>query len=261
MDSCLLLTTVMNSVQNNVGLSQLHELLGCRVAVVDEAVGTGAHNMQRDLDLAQHATDTGTAVLRLYSWQPFAVSLGHSQNIDSIDVKACEERGFDVVRRPTGGRAVLHADEITYCLACVLPPDVSQHDVYREVHVDLLRAMKTLGATNASFAKQQTDFREHYKKVESSACFSASARWELEWQGKKLVGSAQRMFGRTLLQHGSIPLNPGFERIAEVTSSQPDRVKEVLRKKAATVSEACGRTIGYSAARDAIVAAISGSCG
>ncbi|MBN1928109.1 MAG: lipoate--protein ligase family protein [Chlorobiaceae bacterium] len=141
---------------------------------------------------------------RFYSWSPPAISLGCNQNPSEIDHARCRAEGVDVVVRPTGGRAVFHADELTYSFFAVT--DLPNEAIYRMVHETIARALAGVGVT-AEFCRSQPDFRARYATPESVSCFTASARYELQAGGRKLVGSAQRRQGKVLLQHGSLPLS------------------------------------------------------
>ncbi len=219
---------------------------------------TGAENMKIDFERAM-AVSKGekSAMLRLYGWKPWAVSLGYNQKETDIDKFLCEKESFDIVRRPTGGRAVLHAEELTYSVCVNLPEKMNMHDAYRGIHLFLLKAMQDTGIENLDFKKSQMNMREFYSRPEMSAsCFAAAAQYEIEYMGRKVVGSAQRMFGRTLLQHGSILLDKGYERLADVinqkTEQQNKRLKEFMLAGSATLSEAAGRKISFDDLSDSI---------
>ncbi|MFP4528327.1 MAG: biotin/lipoate A/B protein ligase family protein [Candidatus Kapaibacterium sp.] len=199
-------------------------------------------------------------MFRLYGWEPWTVSLGANQKAEDIDADECKRLGFGLVRRPTGGRAVLHADELTYSVVMSIPEKLTVHDIYRRVHEVLVDAFAGLGC-ELEFEKAQADFRRHYRQSGmSAACFASSARYEIEWQGRKIVGSAQRRFGDVLLQHGSILLGPGHERLADVIAGKGERTRMVLKSfmesHAATLSQAAGRQIGFEESRDAAISAI-----
>ncbi|MEK9136365.1 MAG: lipoate--protein ligase family protein, partial [Bacteroidota bacterium] len=168
---------------------------------------TGDFNMSFDEMLAQRlVSGLGAPTLRLYRWKPWAISLGHNQNLSDINIDRCRRDGIDVVRRPTGGRAILHAEELTYSVT--MPVDrrgILQ--VYNEISTALVEGLRQFGV-DVSLQRSQLNFVETYKSPSSIPCFSSSARYEIEWKGKKLVGSAQRRYtgngGEVVLQHGSI---------------------------------------------------------
>jgi lipoate-protein ligase A len=181
---------------------------------------SGVYNMQRDEQLARALLNgRGVPTLRLYRWQPWAISLGFNQDMRHIDIARARLDGIDVVRRPTGGRAVLHAEELTYSVVMA-----AEHrtvlEVYNAISRALVRGLRLFGV-EVSLTKSQPDFREHYRTPSSIPCFTASARYEIEWEGRKLVGSAQRRFRSPqtthdiVLQHGSILFGPAHKRLVE----------------------------------------------
>lgn len=195
--------------------------------------------------------------LRLYGWHPWAVSLGANQRQSDIDPDLCTRRGFEIVRRPTGGRAILHANELTYCIVVPLAERQTGQELYRDVHLLLRDALTTLGAKGIDFQKTQPDFRSLYKSATRSLpCFASSARYELQWHGKKFVGSAQRLFGSVVLQHGSILLDLGHEQLADVavvaTEEERQTMRSSLLDSTVTLSQICGRTVSYRECADAV---------
>lgn len=226
-----------------------------------DAVRTGAENMALDEEYIRAMLETEAPPhLRLYAWRPFAVSLGKHQKESDIDLDECAARGFDVVRRPTGGRAVLHARELTYSLHVRLDGGVNPHLVYEEVHHWLMAGLRHLGAEEGmEFARQQPNFRENYKYVRSAACFASSARHELLWNGKKVVGSAQKITGSVLLQHGSVLLGGGHEQITEVlkcTAEEREELREYLQHSSVTLQQITGKLYDFGEAAAAFVGAV-----
>ncbi len=223
----------------------------------NDGENTGFKNMECDCDLLKEvAAGNSPEVFRLYAWQPWCVSLGAHQKESDIDGELCIKNGFDIVKRPTGGRAVLHADEITYSVVLKKTHERTVHEIYREIHEMLLKALNPLCNYQLDFKKTQTDFKEIYKNVESSAiCFTSSARHEITFKNRKVVGSAQRVFGDVVLQHGSILLGAGHERLADVLKTTDENrkvLKEDLLQKSATLSEIAGREITYDECAAAI---------
>jgi lipoyl(octanoyl) transferase len=200
----------------------------------------GETNMARDVEMARLSALDRIPRLRLYSWMPYTLSLGHNQSEEEFDARRVEEHGYAMVRRPTGGRAVLHAEEITYAVAMPSEGEGVQ-TTYARISEGLKRGLELLGATDLSFTRSQPDFREHYTDEESSGCFSASALSELEWRGRKLAGSAQRRFGDILLQHGSLLTGPAHLDIVSLYAGRsPDsrlRLKERLAARTASLDQ------------------------
>ena len=212
--------------------------------VLDTGAGTGAFNMRLDEELARALqAGGGKPTLRLFRWAPWAISLGHHQSAGDIDREACSRDGVDIVRRPTGGRAILHAQELTYSVV-MYAGRRSILDVYNEISRALVRGLGLFGV-RVSLQKAQPDFQEAYRHASSIPCFTSSARYEIEWEGRKLVGSAQRRFGEgeedVVLQHGSILCGPAHRRLTEYVAVRDPGLLERLRR------EMAGKTVDLSA--------------
>ncbi len=231
---------------------------------IDTGDLVGDENMRIDLERTRALSRGEEApMFRIYSWKPWCVSLGYNQKEDSIDKSELEKFGFDLTRRPTGGRAVLHADELTYSVVTKVRVGLDQHKIYKLIHEILLSAFEKLNPKNLGFTKSQANFRDFYKTSDSSvSCFASAARYEIEHKGRKVVGSAQRLFGGTLLQHGSILLDSGHEFLADVSSTKSPEVKERIKKSilaaSATLSEACERKITREEAAKAVESIVCG---
>ena len=132
--------------------------------------------------------------------------------------------GIDVVRRPTGGRAVLHWEELTYSVACVPEALVAGGGIEprtRTIGACLAEGLRLFGAPVELERAGRCG-----RASRSGPCFGSTARWELKCQQRKLVGSAQRRYGRRLLQHGSILLGRAHERLPQLM-----RIDEGARQK------------------------------
>lgn len=175
-------------------------------------VRSGAANMALDAaTLAAVEAGEAPPTLRLYAFDPPALSLGYGQADDEVDHEACRRLGIAVVRRPTGGRAVLHERDLTY--AVVLPADDPRipptvPGTYQVVAEALRDALLALGARDVAVAARRATAGA------DPACFAAAARAELLLGGRKVAGSAQRRGRRAVLQHGSILLDPDPGRLA-----------------------------------------------
>lgn len=150
------------------------------------------------------ARGEGGPALRLYAWDPPTVSVGYAQTLKGeVDLEACRRLGFGVVRRMTGGRAVLHQHELTYAVAFpegLLGPGGIQED-YRRISVGLIRGLRRLGVP-ADLSRGSPG-----RGTVGGVCFLATSRFELCVAGRKLVGSAQRRLRGAVLQHGSLLLD------------------------------------------------------
>ncbi len=199
---------------------------------IDSGEQTGAVNMAFDESLARAlAAGGGTPSLRLFRWLPWAISLGHNQAAEELDAARCAADGVDIVRRPTGGRAILHAEELTYSV--VMPAGrKSILQVYNEISAALVWGLSLYGV-EVALQKSQPDFAKEYRSSSSVPCFASSARYEIEWRGRKLVGSAQRRFsgpaGDVVLQHGSILCGDAHIRLAEYLSAPLDGARDSIR--------------------------------
>jgi len=217
---------------------------------IDTGFQPGLRNMEIDLMLARNLqSEKGSPVVRLFRWKPWAISVGYNQGIDDIDMAGCVRDGIDIVRRPTGGRAILHAEELTYSVV-MYAGRRSVLQVYNEISGALVRGIRLFGV-EAALQKSQPDFREEYKHASSIPCFTSSARYEIEWCGRKLVGSAQRRFGDgehdVVLQHGSILCGPAHKRLADYLNlGNPallERLKRELGSRTVDLLEILGREV------------------
>ncbi|MBU3678584.1 MAG: lipoate--protein ligase family protein [Candidatus Kapabacteria bacterium] len=216
--------------------------------IVDSGAASGTENMRRDIELCERVrAGEISPTLRLYTWTPWCISLGKHQNTSSIDMSAVDAAGFDVVHRPTGGRAVLHADEVTYCVCVPVRDALDARRIYAEVHQILFRALTSL-VPDLSYATVDHDLRQHYAASGplGQVCFTSHARTEILWHGKKIVGSAQRVLEGVVLQHGSILCGNGHERLAEcITAETADRRRllDSITASSATLTDAAGHSI------------------
>lgn len=209
----------------------------------------GLFNMGKDLELAKNFEKSHSPIFRLYSWKPWCLSLGYNQNDANINKEKLVSNNIDLVRRPTGGRAVLHANELTYSVITKVNSHRTKELIYRDVHQLIAEVFISLGV-EVDFVKTNPDFKNFYKSDERSvSCFASSARYELTYDNKKIVGSAQRLFKDTLLQHGSILLDYGFENIAEYVSTNESKIKklkEFTLKTAIPLNAISSKTISLS---------------
>ena len=156
--------------------------------------------MALDAALLDLADGEGSAFLRLYRWDPFCLSFGrHEPARRRYDRAAIEAQGLDCVRRPTGGRAVWHARELTYALAAPLTAFGGLRAAYGSIHSLLAAALQQLGVA-ARLAPRATPT----PGLAAGACFAAPVGGEILVAGRKVVGSAQLRQGEAFLQHGSM---------------------------------------------------------
>ncbi len=163
---------------------------------------TGVRNMAVDAALLESVAGGAPPALRLYRWSPACLSLGRNQAArDVYDPAKLASLGFDLVRRPTGGLAVLHDEELTYAVAIPADRLGGPRRTYHALHGAIARALTALGADTrlAGPARGAAG-----PGGEAPPCFADPVGGEVVSRGRKLVGSAQRTERRTVLQHGSI---------------------------------------------------------
>jgi len=181
---------------------------------------SGQVNMDYDIELMEEvASGESPPILRLYRWSPPAVSLGYFQDENEVvDLKACLDAGVDVVRRPTGGRAVLHDQELTYSI--IVPeahPFINKGgvmDAYRAISRGIITAFNLLDIVAVLTPEEQ-----NRAGLAPGSCFDSSTAYEIQVNGKKVVGSAQLRRDGIILQHGAI-----------IFSLPADLYRKVLKK-------------------------------
>jgi lipoyl(octanoyl) transferase len=192
---------------------------------VDTGARDAASNMALDEALlVRHEAGATPPTLRVYGWCQPTLSLGYAQNAQQeVDLAACRTQGVAVIRRPTGGRAVLHDQEVTYSVVMPItladgPYTITEH--YRRIGMALAAALQALGLP-VQLARPQVRTAPPHAPA-SPACFAALSRYELSVAGKKMVGSAQKRAQRALLQHGSIPLWMDRQRLFQCLRVPPE---------------------------------------
>ncbi len=189
---------------------------------------------QAMLDLAER----GTTCLRLYRWHPFCLSFGRNEPaLRRYDRRRVESLGLDTVRRPTGGRAVWHADELTYAVACPAAVFGQLPAAYRAIHETLAAALRGLGAEPA-LARTP----DRGTPLDAGSCFASPAGGEVLVDGHKVIGSAQLRQGDALLQHGSVLLGGSQAVVASVTRGVAAAGRD------APIGALLGRTVGFEEA-------------
>lgn len=172
-------------------------------------LNTGTNNGQYNMDYDIHLTKIckpGEFYLRLYRWKPYCISLGANQQYESVNIKKAVDDKIDIVKRPTGGRAILHSEELTYSVVTSAKDQRSAHQFYNEINKAIKKGLSFYNdrLTEIELETKQPDFPKIYKESKGDICFATTAKSEIKFENKKLVGSAQRKFGNYLLQHGSI---------------------------------------------------------
>lgn len=232
-----------------------------RVYCVDTGFHTGEENMEFDRKLMEAFVDgrfqrrfgRESCLWRFYAWHPYSITLGYNQDQSHIDTLICQQAGIDVVRRPTGGRAVFHADEFTYSFFA----DAPEHNtiLYRLVHEVIRHALEGLGIY-AEFCRSTLSMPLKDTSAHAISCFMASARYELQVEGRKLVGSAQRRTGNVLLQHGSLPFSERHRELYRFIAFSEEgsfkSIKGEMEKKTISLKEILGYIPQYDCIADLV---------
>jgi lipoyl(octanoyl) transferase len=195
--------------------------------------------------------------LRLYSWEPPCLSIGYAQPFSDIDRQRLRSFGWDWVRRPTGGRAILHTDELTYSVvASQSEPRVAGGvlESYQRLSKALLFALHSLNIPAEAHPVQQTSG----KQAIAAVCFEVPSNYEIVVAGKKLIGSAQTRRKDAVLQHGTLPLWGDLTRITSALEfpdeqSRTDAAARLLLH-ATTVESVHGYKITWEEAVNAFIA-------
>lgn len=217
-----------------------------------------AENMAIDeAILTAHRLGQAPPTLRFYAWDRPTLSLGYAQSFArEVDREACQRLGVAWVRRPTGGRAVLHHRELTYSVVvaeALLPGGILS--TYLKISSGLLRGLKSLGVAGALTAPGLKE------RAASAACFDAPSAYELTVNGRKLVGSAQFRQAGVILQHGSILTNFDADLLASVLrvrdpSARP-RLARTLSERAISLHQVLGREPELGKLAEAIAAGLA----
>jgi lipoate-protein ligase A len=202
--------------------------------------------------------------LRFYSWRPPAISLGYAQKIATVDLEACRLSGISVVRRITGGRAILHEGDFTYSITARESNPVVQGtlmDTYRKISQALLTGLQQLGV-QAAFSPGDKDPGAGTASVSgAAACFAATSRYELTVNGRKIIGSAQRRKEGAVLQQGSLPLQDTSKKLFSLLQfSDPSQrllAHERYLSRATSLDEALHHPVTF----DDVAAAFLGGMG
>lgn len=218
---------------------------------------SGAWNMAVDESILEHIhRGEVLPTLRLYSWNPPCLSLGHAQSFTDVDVERLKANGWDVVRRVTGGRAILHTDELTYSITGNADDPVLTGGVlesYNRLAQALLFAIRELGLP--------VEMKEHADQPAAlnlnPVCFEVPSTYEITVEGKKLIGSAQARKKEGVLQHGSLPLTGDLARICQALVFKDEAARENaaqrLLARATTVESVIGVETDWETAAQAFV--------
>ncbi len=223
------------------------------IRFIDTGENNGAMNMAIDEALLITEKEKGLPpVLRVYKFTPPTLSIGYFQSMKKeVDVERCKEKGFDYVRRPTGGRAVLHDKELTYSVTIARPHrilDMNLLDSYHYICKGIIRAINYLGG-NAYFSSREDS------EISSPSCFAAPTFSDILLNGKKVVGSAQMRNSYGLLQHGSILYEVDVDDIFfcfNMSDEKRKRLSTLAKKKISSLSSEIGKKITFDMVKDVL---------
>lgn len=216
---------------------------------IDSGSNTGEHNMQLDLHLAQ-TCEHDEAFFRIYRWSPFCISLGANQSFNDIDLNKTVADGINVVKRPTGGRAILHAEELTYSVVLPLNHQFSPREVYFKISAALMRGLEIYNPllAKSELENYQPNFPKLLEEPSGILCFASTARNEVKFNGKKLIGSAQRKLNNVILQHGSILCGTKHQELSEYLNANENTKEQLhieLTEKTTEIETILGEKTDY----------------
>jgi len=215
--------------------------------LVVDGQADGATNMAVDEAILTGVIDgTSLPTLRFYAWSPPCLSLGRGQALAEADLPACRASGVDVVRRPTGGRSILHTDELTYSISLLQTDPRARGGIvesYRRLSEGLLAGLHRLGVD-----ARQAVGHEQGDGEPTAVCFETPSHYEITVAGRKLVGSAQSRVRGGVLQHGTVPLSGDLGRVVDYLAFS-DTERQVQRRRlhqrAVTMEEATGSILPF----------------
>jgi lipoate-protein ligase A len=224
----------------------------------------GAWNMAVDEAILEHAgRGEVLPTLRLFAWDPPCLSLGHAQPFADVDITRLESHGWDVVRRMTGGRAILHTDELTYSVTG--PADEPRlAGTVLESYSRLAKALLA-AAQDLSLSVEMKEGKAGSDGTPNPVCFEVPSTYEITVDGKKLIGSAQARRKEGVLQHGSLPLTGDLARICQALAFPDEAARKAamqrLLARATTVESVLGRAVAWETAAQVFVRAFEAQLG
>lgn len=225
----------------------------------------GVWNMALDEALLE-TTSIGASppTLRLYAWSPPCLSLGNAQPSGQVDINLIQDRNWDIVRRASGGRAILHTDELTYSVTAPMDnPHVTGGvlESYKHISQGLVQALEILHLK----INIQPEVKLSNSEREKPICFEIPSSYEITAEGKKLIGSAQVRRGGGVLQHGTLPLAGDISRICQVLTFPDNMLRsaaaEHLRDRATTIEQLLNQKVSWEDAANAVRAGFQTALG
>jgi len=194
-------------------------------------------NMALDEAMLDYSYQNSIPILRFYKWKPPTLSIGYFQKTSSsVNFEELKNRGFAFIRRPTGGRAVLHNKEITYSITLPISHKFLELSVIESYEILCKPIVKALNDLNIKAYLSNEDDKE----INSPSCFAAPTFMDIKVKGKKLIGSAQTRDKRGLLQHGSILLDVDvceLFSVLNINGAVAERLIKKGREKITSLSE------------------------
>ncbi len=220
---------------------------------IDTGKNNGAMDMAIDEALLIMEKEEGfPPALRVYKFVPPTLSIGYFQSMKrEVNLIRCRDMGFDYVRRPTGGRAVLHDKELTYSVTVAYPHrilEMSLLDSYHYLCKSIITAINSLGG-KAYFSNREDN------EISSPSCFAAPTFSDILLNGKKVVGSAQMRSSYGLLQHGSILYHVDVEQIfccLNIDADKRKKIVELSKRKISSLSDELGKEITFDLIKKAL---------
>ncbi|MFS0590940.1 biotin/lipoate A/B protein ligase family protein [Cytobacillus horneckiae] len=227
---------------------------------IDSGMGSPSYNMALDEALLEwNSEGKMPPVIRFYGWNPATLSIGYFQKAEKeIDMDAVERHGLGFVRRPTGGRGVLHEHELTYSVIVSeehpeMPKTVTE--AYRVISEGVLKGFHHLGMEAYFSVPRSEEEKASLKNPRSSVCFDAPSWYELVVEGRKVAGSAQTRQKGVILQHGAILLDLDEDKLFSLFKYSNDRVKERMQRafknKAVAINNLTAEKVSYDQAKAA----------
>jgi len=217
----------------------------------------GKFNMDFDVSLIK-SVERNIPILRFYGWAPYCISLGANQSYDDINKLMALENNIDIVKRPTGGRAILHAQELTYSVIMTNCENVSGKKLYEDISNALVYGLNNYDSklSEVRLESINPNFPSLLKEPSGALCFASTARSEIKFNGKKLVGSAQRKFGSTILQHGSILVGEFHRKLVDFLNfdnKERNNLKTEISNKTTEISSITGNLVDIHHLQDSII--------
>lgn len=223
---------------------------------IDLKINSGKFNMDYDLKLAADLPPD-TFILRLYQWNPFCISLGKNQCEEELNKNNIKDDNLEFVKRPTGGRAILHAEEITYSVITNLTQENTPKVLYKKISEALSLGLSIYDnrLNETELETIQPDFSKVLNELSGPVCFASTAKNEVKFSGKKIIGSAQRKLNNTILQHGSILCGTYHKKLVQYLNLSEENIQSILNEmneKTIEIESIINEKVDYKRLADSI---------